>query len=370
MVRTRFTRVGKLFAGLTLLFYIASVTSQSGLLLLFIGLIGGCFAVNWTFARRNVRNLSVTAPRMIQLVEGERSREPWKVENPTTKHAENIELRNEAGLLTRLPLIKAKENVSVIPRLIYERRGVFPNAEVTLACNGPYGLLRATRDLQLPGELVVLPRVYETSAPAGAGVDHISGGKFRGRRRVNSGTNFAGVRGWQSGDSIKQVHWKSTARRDQLMVKTFEEELGGRLTILLDCIGAHPNATDNAVRAAASIGTASLQEGHHVEIHDSTPDSLRLAPFSDEGELLLRLARYSAKRLNPELEQFWRKSTVAIVGDRWNESWRELIAAARMQNRLVHVYLPKGETVPNTLDAELALFGHSEIHVVQALHAC
>jgi 1,4-dihydroxy-2-naphthoate octaprenyltransferase len=55
MVKTRLTRLGKIFLVLMLLFYGAAVTSQSGLLLLLIGLIGGCFAVNWTFSRRNAK---------------------------------------------------------------------------------------------------------------------------------------------------------------------------------------------------------------------------------------------------------------------------------------------------------------------------
>jgi uncharacterized protein (DUF58 family) len=362
MARARLTKVGKLFAGLMLLFYIASVTSQSGLLLLFIGLIGGCFAVNWSFARRNVRHLQVTAPKLVQLVEGEASREPWKIANGSSKHAEGIELLHHGKTLIRLPLVQAKDAVLAIPKLVYEERGVFPNAEVTLTSAAPYELIRATRRLQLPGELLVLPRVYETSAPAGAGLDPISGGKFRGGRRVNNGTHFAGVRAWQSGDSFRQVHWKSTARRDELMVKTFEEELGGRLSIILDCAGGEPRVINNAVRAAASIGVAALLEGCHLELRDSPAEPLHLAPFGDEGELLIRLARSTPEAFPWDVGQLWRKSTLAIVGTRWREAWRPLVEIARAQNRRAFLYLPEGENIPGGVDAEFSRFGPSEIH--------
>lgn len=363
-MRTCLTKVGKLFLGLMLMFYIASVTSQSGLLLLFIGLISGCYIVNWSFARRNVQNLKVAAPQLVQLVEGESPREPWRIHNTSSKHAEGIDLLHEAGLLFRLPIVKTGESLSITPKLIYDRRGVYPNAEVTLSSSAPYGLIRATRKLQLPGELIVLPRVYETSSPASAGLDAISGGKFKGARRVSTGTHFSGVRPWQPGDTIKQVHWKSTARRGDLMVKTFDEELGGRLSILLDCAAADSATVDNAVRAAASIGVAALQEGHHLELRDSVADPLRLAPFSDEGELLLRLARFKpANQPAFGLDQFWRKATLALVGTTWREPWRELIEAAASQRRRAWIYLPEGQNVPPGLDVETAFFARSEITV-------
>src|SRR5262245_42499774 len=82
MAQTGLTKLGKLFFALILLLYGASVTSQSGLLLLLIGLIVGCFAVNWSFARRNVGNVTITAPKEEYLVENSNSTQPWKVANP------------------------------------------------------------------------------------------------------------------------------------------------------------------------------------------------------------------------------------------------------------------------------------------------
>lgn len=350
--------------------YIASVTSQSGLLLLFIGLIAGCFLVNWTFARRHVRNLRVTAPMLTQVVEGETTREPWSVENTSSKHTEGIDFLRGSGLLFQLPIVMAGAKLSVTPRLTYPSRGVYRNSQVTLTSAAPYGLVRATRQLEIPGEVIVLPRVYEATAPAGAGLDQISGGRFRGGRRVNHGTHFAGVRAWQPGDSIKQVHWHSTARRDQLMVKTFEEELGGRVSILLECASGPAEVVNNAVRAAASLGVAALQEGHHLELHDNQAGALRLAPFSDEGELLLRLARYLPDRGGTAtLPELWRKSTIALVGTEWLARWRSIIDSALVQKRRVCVYLPEESKIPREIEAQLAYFSAGGIAAAQEVGA-
>ncbi|HVK57781.1 MAG TPA: DUF58 domain-containing protein [Candidatus Kapabacteria bacterium] len=364
MVRRRLTPLGKLFLGLLFLFYVASVTSQSGLLLLLIGLFGGCYVITWWFSTRSVKYLRVTPPQEVYLVEGCTPTQPWRFENLATKHAEMVEVLHEGKMLFRIPVVKTKEWVSLIPAIVYEKRGVFPNARVTLTCAAPYGLIRATRQLQIPGEVVVFPKVYGIDSPVSLGIDMISGGRLRGGRQVNSGTHFAGVRGWQSGDSIKQVHWKSTARRGDMMVKTFEEELGGRLSVILDCCRTDEAMIDNAIRAAASLSVATLQEGHHLEFIDVTDQPvIRLSPFNDESELLERLARHTppVKSLEVDVQSLWRRSTVALVGTRWNDWWDNFIGHARAQRRSIHVYLPVGTRIAPSLDAEIHYFAENEI---------
>jgi uncharacterized protein (DUF58 family) len=367
MVRRRLTPLGKLFLGLMFLFYIASVTSQSGLLLLLIGLLGGCFVVTWSFSTRTVKHLRVTPPEEVYLEEGGTPTQPWRFENLATKHAEIVEVLHEDKILFRIPVVKTGEFVSLVPGIFYKKRGVYPNASITLSCAAPYGLIRATRKLQLPGEVVVFPRVYDVETPASSGSEMISGGRFRGARRVNSGTHFAGVRGWQSGDSIKQVHWKSTARRGEMMVKTFEEELGGRISLILDCRRSNAETVvDNAVRATASLAAASLREGNHLEYLDTSDEpALRLAPFSDESELLERLARYAppVKTREIAVQDLWRRSSVALIGTEWREWWEELILEARSQRRMVHVYLPEGVKMRPLLDAEIHFF--ADDHIVE-----
>lgn len=346
------------------LFYVASVTSQSGLLLLLIGLISGSFIVNWTFSTRNVKYLGVSPPQEVYLEEGGSPTQPWRFENPTSKHAEVMEIFHGEHLLFRLPVVKTKESLSVAPQLVYTRRGVYPNTLVTISSAAPYGLIRASRQLQIPGEVVVFPKIYGAESPAALGVDMITGGRFRGGKRVNGGSHFAGVRPWQAGDSFKQVHWATTARRGEMMVKTFEEELGGRVSIVLDCCSADLAVIDNAVRAAASLGAASLFEGHHLEFFDlSIQPILRLAPFADEGEFLERLARYDSKHeaRMPNVENFWRRSTIALIGTAWRTVWAEFIMEARGQNRPVQIYLPSGTSAPPNLDAEIFFFAENEI---------
>jgi uncharacterized protein (DUF58 family) len=374
VVRSRPTSVGRLFVVLMLLFYVACVTSQSGLLLLFVGLVAGCYAVNWNFSRRNAARVIIEVPRKTVLVEGSAAAEPWRITNPSSKHIELLEIYLGEKLLLEIPFLKTGETISVLPNFTYERRGVYNYDDVSIQSTAPYGLLRSKRQLKAEGEVVVLPNIYDVEGTHRTGLELISGGKLRGKRRVHSGTNFAGVRGWQSGDSMKQVHWKSTARRGELMVKTFEEELGGRLSIIIDgrfTGGSRPDRSTNEVnlkklddclRAVASLATAALQEGDHVELVESlTATPFRLAPFSDEGELLERLARYRPDFPMLELHALWRKSSLILAGVEWHEEWREWIDEANAQNRELVIYLPVGTQAPRDLDVEIFTFSEREV---------
>lgn len=114
------------------------------------------------------------------------------------------------------------------------------------------------------------------------------GGKFRGHRQTGAGDHFSGVRPQQPGDSLRQIHWASSAKGLGLMVKVFDEELSGRVAVVLDCGSSGDAAAfDDAVRAAGSLVFAALDAGHHVEWLDLAslePDLI--PPFADGHAIL------------------------------------------------------------------------------------
>jgi hypothetical protein len=97
-------------------------------------------------------------------------------------------------------------------------------------------------------------------------------------------------------------------------------------------------------------------------ITSSDSTALRLAPFSDEGELLDRLARYELGKpaLDFDLSNLWRKSALAIVGTRFRPEWMHLIEQAERQNRAVHLYLADIAQLPD-LNARVWEFSADEI---------
>ena len=349
----RITPAGWLFLGIVLLLYGASITSQSGLLLVPTGVLLGCFAVNFVAAWCALRRLDVTAPGTAQVVEGQRLNQPWRVRNRSRSAVALVTAESAAGCLFKLPQLAAGAETSLIPELQFNRRGVFAHDRLRLATAFPFGLVRVARRLALAGEVVVHPAVYPVAAPRAAGFDVMVGGKFRGQRQTGAGDHFSGVRPHQAGDSLRQIHWASSAKGQGLMVKTFDEELSGRVAVVLDC-GSSGDAKvfDDAVRAAGSLVFAALDAGHHVEWLDLAsmePDVI--PPFADGHEILDRLSRLpseprslSAERLLGALGRLSAKSAVHLVLTQATDATREAVAELRQRGRRVDVYLPEAVT--------------------------
>jgi uncharacterized protein (DUF58 family) len=72
--------------------------------------------------------------------------------------------------------------------------------------------------------------------------------------RQPSGFDVHSVREYEEGESLRKVHWKTTARRGRLMVKELQDEPRDEVAVVLDAaVGTPDRAFDAAVRAAGSL---------------------------------------------------------------------------------------------------------------------
>jgi uncharacterized protein (DUF58 family) len=145
-------------------------------------------------------------------------------------------------------------------------RGRHRFAPVRLSIADPFGLAEAGLALEERQALVVYPRLSDLEQlffDGGAGPEH--GRRLLLRRPV--GFELHSVRDYQQGESLRRVHWPSTARRGLLMVKELEDSPRDEVAVLLDgdptaVTGAPPNSSfDAAVRVAGSILLAQSRRG-------------------------------------------------------------------------------------------------------------
>ena len=145
-------------------------------------------------------------------------------------------------------------------------RGRHRFAPVRLSIADPFGLAQADLALEEQQALVVYPRLVDLERlffDGGAGPEH--GRRLLLRRPV--GFDLHSVRDYQQGESLRRVHWPSTARRGSLMVKELEDSPRDEVAVLLDgdpaaVTGSPPNSSfDVAVRVAGSILLAQVRRG-------------------------------------------------------------------------------------------------------------
>lgn len=118
-------------------------------------------------------------------------------------------------------------------RTLCRQRGRFQLGPVKLTSGDPFGLFEASRVIPQTNPLVVYPATFDLvslNVPTGA----LPGGDAVRRRTHYVTPNASSVRDYAPGDALSRIHWRSTARRDRLMVKEFELDPQSDVWILLD----------------------------------------------------------------------------------------------------------------------------------------
>ena len=136
-------------------------------------------------------------------------------------------------------------------------RGRYAFESVRLTIEDPFALARADIVQGERQALVVYPRLVELDRLFSEGGAHAQEGRRLLLRRP-TGFDLHSVREHQRGESLRAVHWRSTARRGQLMVKELEDAPRDEVVVLLDGV---PEEFDVAVRAAGSILQTHVRRG-------------------------------------------------------------------------------------------------------------
>ena len=150
------------------------------------------------------------------------------------------------------------------------QRGVFRLGPHTLRTADPFGLFSLEIRESRSESLLVYPRVAHISAlelPRG----NLSGRDRR--RRAYSGTERAPiVRAYRAGDSLRHVHWPTSARQGELIVTEVETEPSGDLWIVLDVNGpvqageAATSTLETGIVLAASVAAEYLGGGERRSV--------------------------------------------------------------------------------------------------------
>jgi uncharacterized protein (DUF58 family) len=155
--------------------------------------------------------------------------------------------------------LKARYELKGLPR------GRYSFERVRAELSDPFGLERATIALPSPGALVVYPRLVQL----GPLFSDTGARSHDGRRlllRRHSGFELHGVREYEQGESLRRVHWRSTARRGQLMVKELEDAPRDEVAVVLDAASTAVvgESFEVQVRATGSILDAYVRRGRRA----------------------------------------------------------------------------------------------------------
>ena len=235
---------------------------------LYLGILLGFGSWLWTRWVAHGLHISRTA-RVLRANVGDFFEEHFEVVNGSRVLAPWIEVFNQSAIPNAsgsrlLTLVPARQKQTYIARTWLTRRGAFALGPTRISTGDPFGLFRASKEIAPQKTLVILPMLFEIKSflfPPGL----LPGGQVIRRKSSDITPHAAGVREYIHGDAMKRIHWPTSIRRNQLMVKEFEQDPQAEVWLYLDL----------------------QSDAHHAKPHQHQPAPAELIFFGRRPEFKL-----------------------------------------------------------------------------------
>jgi uncharacterized protein (DUF58 family) len=247
--RSILTREGLLYFVVSLTLLFAGLLQQVNLILLVFTLAAGPFLASIFGGRSMLRRLSVVRRAPAYVFAGDPLVIDYALEN-------GRRWETALALFIEDSLVPADRTVpgatTITPRVFFPRvpgrervrrpwhhpsprRGRYRFRDLDIGTRSPFGIVEHRVTIPLGDELIVYPRLGQLTRRWFL-VQRQATENRRGLRHDRSAqqVEYHGLRDYRSGDSQRWIHWRTSARRGELMVKEFEQQNEQDLAILVD----------------------------------------------------------------------------------------------------------------------------------------
>ena len=203
--------------------------------------------------------------------------------------------------LRQLVSLGCYERVTLHYRLRCVQRGAFEMGPVHLRSGDPFGFAAREKTLPVYDRLLVYPRMVPVEQ-LGLPSRHPFGDARDPRRLFQDTTRMAGIRPYAAGDSPRQIHWKASARLQQLQSRVYEPTTSHTLMLYVNLAtfegywwaSLNQGLLELAITAAASVTRWGLEQAYQVGVAtNGTPsgggDELGVPPAGDAQQLVRAL---------------------------------------------------------------------------------
>lgn len=300
------TRRALIIAGIGLLLILAGATAQAGWLFVLAAGVLGLSAGSLVVPHR-LKSISIERNVARRARVGDAVRVGYRATNTRKGSVPLFVLEDGFAAfepvhvaVDRLPEGSSAEIEQVrTPRA----RGRFMSGRVTVTGGAPFGLSRSRRISEIESEITVVPAWVELPSFPILEPSSSPSEVLHERARTGAGEEFLGIREFRPGDSLRSVHWRSSARAGSLIVREWEEEVSSRVGLVIagnDHGDGPRSAFETLISAVASIGMYSLSTGHPVSLVRPSHGGPETLIGPSRFELLDWLADASADDANLE----------------------------------------------------------------------
>ena len=228
------TRRGFFLIGTGLVSYMLAYQSNVGWFYVADAFIWGIVLINLAFPWWSLRGLQARRRLVLDesaaadgIFEGDTVRVTLEVANPgripryffTATDRCPLEAPNRESKRALVGYVAPGSSVTWSYAAECYRRGEHRFGALSLECSAPFGLFRARRRVEATLQVLVYPQIFNFARAMPQGELREGPSVPTAAQRVGE---FRGSREHQPGDSLRQVHWRSSARSGRLMVKEYD----------------------------------------------------------------------------------------------------------------------------------------------------
>jgi uncharacterized protein (DUF58 family) len=312
--RLKFTRQGRWFTAMTLMVGFGAINTGNNLLYLLLGVMLGLIVISGVMSNATLRRLSADRLGAAVVFAGRPARVEYRVRNGKSRvPSYSVEVREVESSQTRswrtaradalvsaaqaggeevgsgrdgAPESRSGDSAQVrdVPGCLVHRvgagqsqvragsvclpaRGLYEYSSLELLTRFPFGFFEKSKRIGKRFQLLALPRVV--AAPSLDLADERLVGQHH-RPAPGRGLEYLGLRDYRPGEDSRQIHWKVSARRGQLIVREHERERSRVVTLalynaLLPGADARDEAAmERAIEVVAALARSLLATDHAV----------------------------------------------------------------------------------------------------------
>ncbi len=215
------------------------------------------------------------------------------VENQSNRAIGNISIEddvNQLGVASfEVARLKKGESTTATYRVTCRPRGVYKVGPTMVSTSDPLGLAETRGPLGPIDRIVVYPALEDLSGfPIVRGQDPAMQAS-RPEHSRRGGEDFYTLREYQRGDDLRRVHWPTSAKTDELMIRQLETPWQSRALVLLDVRdGSYESreAFEKAVSGAATIVTHLVGSGFDADLWAGDADPIDASRYGSTMERL------------------------------------------------------------------------------------
>ena len=306
----RLTREGRAFLFVTIGVGLAAVNTANNLLYLVLGLLLSLLLVSGVLSDLALWKLQIKRKLPARVFVGNRSLVDVSLVNEKRwLSSVSIEAVDELDGAETEParFVRVAPGMTEVTSYGFEaqRRGPVELGSMRVLTRYPFGLIEKGYTIYLPDEIVVYPRLLEHVA---APPIRPMAGDASPMHRTGRGHEFAGsVRFYREGDEARDIHWKRTASRGELVVREHEQDCSAVVTLSVDNVlkpGADGEAVwrerfENTISEVATLASAYLARGVSVQVRASDKVSALVAGGTGPDPIWRFLALLQPVRTEP-----------------------------------------------------------------------